>query len=222
MSWPTWRSASGAAHSIAEGTPVAFRSDEIASRLAKLRVRFGRAIREEFDVPVRATLVRAVSAGLPHFSFNRVRTVALRVAGLRIGNRSRIMGSIEITGPGGVALVSIGNHSFITSPLYVDAGARVTVGNRVHLGHDVMLLTMSHEVGSSEERCGPLTAAPISIGDGVWIGSRVTILPGVSVGKGAVIAAGAVVTRDVPPDTMVAGVPAGVVKQLHPGGHHSP
>jgi tetrahydrodipicolinate N-succinyltransferase len=63
-------------------------------------------------------------------------------------------------------------------------------------------------------------AAPISIGDGVWIGSRVTVLPGVSVGRGAVVAAGAVVTRDVAPDTLVAGIPAVVVKHLGPGPSH--
>jgi acetyltransferase-like isoleucine patch superfamily enzyme len=55
---------------------------------------------------------------------------------------------------------------------------------------------------------------PIRIEDGVWIGSRVTVLPGVTIGAGAVIAAGAVVNRDVPPDTLVGGVPARVLRHL--------
>jgi maltose O-acetyltransferase len=170
--------------------------------------------REELDVPVQANLVRIVSRGFPQFAFNRVRTSALRALGLRIGARSMIMGAVQVTGPGGVGLLSIGENTFITGPLHVDAGAQVRVGNRVHFGHDVVLLTINHEIGPPEERCGPLKAAPISIGDGVWIGSRVTVLPGVSVGRGAVIAAGAVVTRDVAPDTLVAGVPAVLVKRL--------
>jgi maltose O-acetyltransferase len=168
-------------------------------------------------VPMQANLVRLVSSGLPQFAFNRVRTMGLRFVGLRVGARSMVMGPVKVTGHGAVALVSIGEGTFITGPLHVDAGAQVRVGNRVHFGHDVLLLTINHEIGSSDERCGSLTSAPIFIGDGVWISSRVTILPGVSVGRGAVIAAGAVVTRDVMPDTMVAGVPAVLVKQLDPG-----
>lgn len=200
-----------------------WRQVNAVGHLDEWRRRITRALREELDIPWQANLVLIVSGALPRFAFNRVRTLALRAAGLRIGAHSMIMGAVEVTGPGGVRLVSIGESTFITGPLRVDAGARVRVGNRVHFGHHVMLLTINHEIGPSEERCGPLTAAPISIGDGVWIGSRVTVLPGVSVGRGAVIAAGAVVTRDVAPDTMVAGVPAVVVRQLDPaGGHHHP
>jgi maltose O-acetyltransferase len=178
------------------------------------RKRATRAVLEELGIPVRANLVRILSRALPQFAFNRLRTAALRAAGLRIGARSTIMGTVDVTGPGGVELVSIGENSFITGPLHVDVGAPVRIGNRVHCGHHVLLLTVNHEIGPSEERCGSLKVAPISIGDGVWIGSRVTILPGVSVGRGAVIGAGAVVTRDVAPDTMVAGVPAVVVRHL--------
>ena len=61
--------------------------------------------------------------------------------------------------------------------------------------------------------------APIVIGDKVWIGANATVLPGVTIGKGAIVAAGAVVTRDVPPNTIVAGVPARVVREIRPGEH---
>jgi maltose O-acetyltransferase len=124
------------------------------------------------------------------------------------------MGPLSVTGAGEVGLLSIGRDTLITGPMHVDLGASVRIGDRVHVGHHVVLLTMSHEIGAPEERCGPLTAAPIAIGNGVWIGSRVTILPGVSIGDGSVVAAGAVVTRDVAPNTMVAGVPAVAIRSL--------
>jgi acetyltransferase-like isoleucine patch superfamily enzyme len=75
-------------------------------------------------------------------------------------------------------------------------------------------LTVDHEIGPSEHRCTNPVMAPIAIGDGAWLASRVLVLPGVTVGKGAVVAAGAVVTRDVAPDTLVAGVPARFVRNL--------
>jgi acetyltransferase-like isoleucine patch superfamily enzyme len=125
-----------------------------------------------------------------------------------------IMGALRITGHGSASLLSIGKNTAISGPLTVDLGERVSIGDQVHFGQEVMLLTMEHEVGPPEERCGRLTAAPICIEDGAWLASRVTILPGVTVGRGSIVAAGAVVTTDVPPNTMVGGVPARVIRSL--------
>jgi maltose O-acetyltransferase len=170
-----------------------------------------------FDVP--NTMGKVVSRALPQFSFNRTRTAALRALGIRIGARSLIMGPLDLTGAGtGVGRLSIGEDTFITGPLHVDLGGSVRIGNWVRIGHHVVLLTQNHEIGPPEFRCGSTVMSPIDIGDGVWIASRVTILPGVSVGKGAVVAAGAVVTRNVAPHTFVAGVPAKFVKNLEVGG----
>jgi acetyltransferase-like isoleucine patch superfamily enzyme len=164
---------------------------------------------------VRRIIGRGVSFALPQFAFNRTRTLVLRAMGLRIGLRSRVMGPLDITGPGNAPeLFSVGDDSFISGPLYVDVGAAVRIGNRVQIGHHVLLLTQEHEIGPSESRCGDIVAKPITIGDGVWIASRVTVLPGVSIGKGAVVAAGALVRRDVEPNTLVAGVPARFVRAL--------
>ncbi len=142
----------------------------------------------------------------------------LRAVGVRIGSRSLVMGPLDITGPGRVQdLFSIGDDTFVTGPLHVDLGAAVRIGNRVRLGHQVALLTVDHEIGPSAQRCGDVLVAPVIIGDGAWLASRVTILPGVSVGNGSIVAAGAVVTNDVPPNTLVAGVPARVVRDLPAG-----
>ena len=86
------------------------------------------------------------------------------------------------------------------------------------LGHDCLFLTVDHEVGPPWRRAGWSTHQPIVIGDGVWLASRVTVLPGVTIGNGAVVAAGALVASNVPPHTMVGGVPARLLRKLDPLG----
>jgi acetyltransferase-like isoleucine patch superfamily enzyme len=132
-----------------------------------------------------------------------------------MGVRSLILGPLDITGPGRMGdLLRIGHRTFLTGPVHIDLGAAVLIGNDVRIGHHVVLLTVDHEIGPPDHRCGRLVGAPIIIGDGVWIGSRVTVLPGVSIASGSVIAAGATVVRDVPPNVLAAGVPARVVRHL--------
>jgi serine acetyltransferase len=173
-----------------------------------------RAVRSELSVTPRTMATYAISRGFPQFAFSRTRTLLLRAAGVSIGAGTSIMGTLHITGYGSPSLLSFGRGTAVSGPLHIDLGARVTIGDRVHFGQEVMLLTMDHEFGTPDERCGRLTSAPIRIEDGVWLASRVTILPGVTVGCGSVVAAGAVVTRDVPPNSMVGGVPARLIRNL--------
>jgi acetyltransferase-like isoleucine patch superfamily enzyme len=77
-----------------------------------------------------------------------------------------------------------------------------------------MLITGAHQIGDEYQRARDLNPEPINIEEGVWLGARCIILPGVTVGRGAVVAAGAIVTKDVPPNKLVAGVPAKVIKSL--------
>ena len=77
-----------------------------------------------------------------------------------------------------------------------------------------MLWTGTHEVGPAVQLCGPGLTQPIKIGDGCWLGARVTVLGGVEIGAGCVIAAGALVNKDVPPNELWSGVPARFIRKL--------
>lgn len=92
--------------------------------------------------------------------------------------------------------------------------ADIQIGARCDFGPGVEFVTGSHEIGTAERRAGVGTARTIVVGNGCWIGAKSLILGGVTIGDGAIIAAGAVVTRDVPAHTLVAGVPAVIKRQL--------
>ncbi len=88
----------------------------------------------------------------------------------------------------------------------------IYIGDGALIGHNVVLATLNHAMSPS--RRGTMVPAPIRIGKNVWIGSNAAILPGVTIGDGAIVAAGAVVTRDVPENAIVGGVPAKVIRHL--------
>lgn len=118
-------------------------------------------------------------------------------AGIRIGARSSIGVRAEILGP-------------------------VTIGRDVMMGPEVVILTNQHDTRRTDIPMidqGLTRQAPVTIGDDVWIGYRAILQPGVTIGHGAIIGAGAVVTRDIPPFAVVAGVPAKVLRyrQVEPG-----
>jgi acetyltransferase-like isoleucine patch superfamily enzyme len=181
-----------------------------------LRAKLLRTARVELERPhPRRVAAQMLANSIPQFLLSYTRTNILRAGGLNIGADSLVMGKLTVTGPGDWRkLLSIGEKTMITGPLYIDLAAEVRIGHLVRVGHDVAMLTVDHEIGSPVLRCGPQKPGPITIGDGAWIASRVTILPGVSVGAGAVVAAGAVVRREVPANTLVGGVPAAVIRSL--------
>ena len=115
--------------------------------------------------------------------------------------------------------VSIGAGSYLNREVTFEGKGLITVGTRVAIGPGVMILTSTHAVGPSEWRAGSGVPKnlPVSIGDGSWIGARATILPGVTIGRGCVIAAGSVVREDCPDDTFWAGVPAVLKRDLLAG-----
>jgi acetyltransferase-like isoleucine patch superfamily enzyme len=112
-------------------------------------------------------------------------------------------------------LLQIGDETIISTGVLFNLEAPVTIGRAVNISQFVKIYTGRHAMGSSARRFNPsFEPRPVVIGDGAWIGVSCIILPGVTIGPGAVVSAGSVVNRDVPPNTLVMGVPANVVKQL--------
>lgn len=123
-------------------------------------------------------------------------------------------------------------HTFLIPPFYTDFGLNiiigdgcyinigctiqdqggVTIGNGCQIGHHVTMVTINHD--SDPAHRGDLHPEPIVIGNDVWIGANATILPGVTIGDGAIVGAGSVVTKDVPARAVVAGVPAKIIKNV--------
>ncbi|MCM1136039.1 MAG: sugar O-acetyltransferase [Clostridium sp.] len=108
--------------------------------------------------------------------------------------------------------ITIGKDVFINSGCHFQDQAGITIGDGALIGHNVTLATINHDLNPANNRRNHY--APIHIGNHVWIGSNVTVLPGVTIGDWAVVAAGAVVTKDVPPLTVAGGVPARVLKKI--------
>ena len=108
--------------------------------------------------------------------------------------------------------ITFGKNVFLnTGCTFQDLGG-VTIGDASQIGQNVTLCTLNH--GLEPEQRSTIYPSPIVIGKNVWIGANATVLPGVTVGDDAIIAAGAVVTRDVPEKAVVAGVPARVIKMV--------
>jgi maltose O-acetyltransferase len=110
--------------------------------------------------------------------------------------------------------IAIGARCFVNYGLVALDVAPITIGDDVQIGPNVQLLTPTHPLAPGPRRDKWEAAEPISIGDNVWLGGGVIVLPGVDIGHDTVVGAGAVVTRDLPPGVLAVGNPARVVKRL--------
>lgn len=154
-----------------------------------------------------------VLALLPVSRFYAVKRYFLVLAGIQVAKDGLVNGGTRFLGRGHVA---VGAQTWVgpNCILYTHPDAPISIGDRCDIAPEVSFVTGSHALGSSERRAGGGCAKPIHIGNGCWIGARVTILGGVCVGSGSIIAAGAVVTKSVPENSLVGGVPARVIRQL--------
>lgn len=108
--------------------------------------------------------------------------------------------------------ISIGKNVFINSGCRFQDQGQIIIGDGSLIGHNVVFATINHDYDPLNR--GTMYLKPIELKERTWVGSNATILPGVTIGKNSVVAAGSVVTKDVPPDTIVGGNPAKFISNL--------
>ena len=108
--------------------------------------------------------------------------------------------------------IKLGRNVFINSGCCFQDQGGIELGDGCMIGHQVVIATLNHDL--MPERRASMMPAKVTLGRNVWVGAHATILPGVTIGDNSVVAAGAVVTKDVPANCVAAGVPARVVKRL--------
>ena len=151
----------------------------------------------------------ALTRALPPGRFGRLRAAALRQVGFDVGEGSEVLGALRLTGVGDLTRkLTIGRGCTLGIDVAIDLEEHVTLRDGATLGHQVMVLTSTHELGPKEHRAGPVTRSPVVIEAGAWVMPRSIVLPGVVVGEGAIVTAGSVVNKSVAAHTRVGGSPA--------------
>jgi maltose O-acetyltransferase len=163
----------------------------------------------------RFALIRSIASSLVSYIFNRflmyvpschLRLVFFRLRVAKLGKGVGLLMGVELRNGRNVF---IGDRVVINRGVLLDGrGGQLIIGNDVDIAQETNIWTLEHDVHSDAHAD---KGGPVVIEDHVWIASRATILPGVRIGKGAVVACNAVVTRDVPQLAIVAGVPARII-----------
>lgn len=138
------------------------------------------------------------------------RPLLLRLSGVAVGESTAILSGIQVS----LGELSIGDEVFINVDCRLACGGQIFIGNYCQIGARVSFETVSHQLAPVKNGKRPSNPAPIVIEDNVWVGSGAILLPGITIGKGSVVAAGAVVTNDVEPYIVVGGVPAKKIRVL--------
>lgn len=148
---------------------------------------------------------------------------------IKIGAETHIRGELLIFSYGGE--IQIGNNCYVGEGTRIWSGEKIEIGDNVLISHNVNIMdTNSHEIDAQERKettlhiftkghpieKGNIVTKPIKIENHVWINFNSIILKGVTIGEGSIISAGSIVTKDVPPYSLVAGTPAKVIKSISP------
>lgn len=172
-------------------------------------------------LPIFAPLVRVVRwrramwadlrlrllAQLGFFPSHMVRNFFYRRSGLTLPRSSSVHWRAEFYHPGGIV---IGANCIVGDTCFLDGRDGIRLGRNVNIGSHVSIYTRQHDVDDPDFA---EVGGPVDVGDYAWIASHAVVLPGVSIGEGAVVAAASVVTKDVPPYTLVGGNPACVIRE---------
>lgn len=148
---------------------------------------------------------------LPDTRFFRFKAILLRLRGFEIGANVRVVSSAKIK----LRRLSIGDNSWIGHETLIEGGdALVYIGKNVDIAPRCVIITGTHKIGDKTHRAGEGESHDIIIGDGTWVGAHSTILGGIQIGQGCVIGAGSLVRENVEDNSLVAGVPAKLIRRL--------
>lgn len=165
----------------------------------------------------RLALVNAACRLLPDFWSGVVRARLYRRIGFDVDRHAAVLGNLDLPSglPGFYGKLHIGAGVVVGTHVTFNLDAAVQLGRNVSIGPFVKIYTGTHQIGPGSNRRRPeVLARPVVIEDGSWVGLGAIVLPGVTIGHGSIVAAGAVVSQDVPPNSYVEGNPAKVVRQL--------
>lgn len=195
--------------SSAEGGPQLrgrrYRCDELSLKIPAVIPSFA-AITKARGSAWSVGVARQVFGRCPPFTAARLTTNTLRLLGVRIGTASVFWGMPDLAGEGDVcSRLRIGTYCGFNVRTYFELANEITIGDHVAVGQDVMFLTRGYDSSNPAQRGGATISAPIEIGNGAWLGARVTVMPGVKIGPGSVIGASVVVSKDVPANMLVMG-----------------
>lgn len=151
-------------------------------------------------------------AHIYYFRLGKIKTWFYSFLMKKVGRGVFIFPPFRCTAPEGI---SIGNQVVISNNCVIGGQGGLTVGNYVMIGHNSTIITANHGTSLPDIPMirQPLDTAPIIIQDDVWLGANVVILPGVTIGQGAVVGAGSIVTKDVEPYAIVVGNPAKPIRK---------
>lgn len=159
---------------------------------------------------VRQVIYMSIVNALPRFPiFDRIRVFFVGKAKTKVGKNVVIRTPFENST---ADRVEIGDNVFINNGVRFAAKGHIKIGNNVQIGPRVQLETTNHSIQLDKLGKRPAIYESIIIEDSVWIGAAAVILPGIRVGRGSIVAAGSVVTKDVPENVIVGGVPAKFIK----------
>ena len=146
--------------------------------------------------------------------FEKKRYFLLRLAGMNIKEKCKISGRLTVRPIGAIQNISVGNGVFLNTEIRFGCKDQILIGSNVMIGPRVSFETVNHDLLSTDNQGRKAFTKPIVVEDNVWIACGAIILPGVTIRKGAIVAAGAVVNKDVEAYTIVGGVPAKFIKSI--------